>query len=321
MARRTLAPASVTVAAAFTGGKGVANAWDGEPIELLHPRTGAPAPFLVLAGRLCEANLFRAAHAAWFAGERVLADGGLALVTPVDPLFPALPLLEAARRQTADAPAGVFCDAEQALHCERCPHAACLAALLGAGAHEPASEGPQEPASGEAQELASGGLQEPQAQRSQLEAVCETRDVAGERFYRVDDARVLAWLRCKVARAAAALRGSGGAFGGMDDAGLAAYAAGLLGEWLSPAWQRKLAAAYGLPASGGDAKALQPLNRMPPDIANERPEKRPKVDPKEHARRVAAEAKAEAKKAQLARESSGMRSISSFFGAPKGRPK
>ena len=55
----------------------------------------------MLAGRLCEANLFRGAHAAWFAGPRVLADGGLALVTPVDPLLLALPLLEAARRQVS----------------------------------------------------------------------------------------------------------------------------------------------------------------------------------------------------------------------------
>jgi len=60
---------------------------------------GAPAPFMVVAGRLCEANLFRLPHAAWLAGERVLSDGGLVLVTPVDPLFLALPLLEAARRQ------------------------------------------------------------------------------------------------------------------------------------------------------------------------------------------------------------------------------
>ena len=57
----------------------------------------------MLAGRLCEANLFRGAHAAWFAGPRVLADGGLALVTLVDPLLLALPLLEAARRQARPA--------------------------------------------------------------------------------------------------------------------------------------------------------------------------------------------------------------------------
>ena len=68
--------------------------------------------------------------------------------------------------------------------------------------------------------------------------------------------QVLAWLRCKVARTVAALRASGGsAFVGMDDAGLAAYAAGLLGEWLAPAWQRRLAAACGLPASGNGPQA------------------------------------------------------------------
>lgn len=45
------------------------------------------------------------------------------------------------------------------------------------------------------------------------------------------------------------------------------------------------------------------------------------MDPKEHARRQAAEARAEAKKAQQARECAGMRSIASFFGAPKTRAK
>lgn len=63
-------------------------------------------------------------------------------------------------------------------------------------------------------------------------------------------AQVLAWLHCKVRRTAATLRAGGGAFASMDDAALAAYAAGLLGEWLSPAWQGKLSAAHGLPASG-----------------------------------------------------------------------
>ena len=70
------------------------------------------------------------------------------------------------------------------------------------------------------------------------------------RHERMQGAQVLAWLHCKVRRAAAALRIGGGAFAGMDDVALAAYAAGLLGEWLSPAWLAKLSAAYGLPASG-----------------------------------------------------------------------
>ena len=75
-------------------------------------------------------------------------------------------------------------------------------------------------------------------------------------------AQVLAWLHCKVRRAAAALRAGGGAFAGMDDAALVAYAAGLLGEWLSPAWLAKLSAAYGLPASGARRCAAVAMPRV-----------------------------------------------------------
>ncbi len=82
------------------------------------PRAGAPAPFLLRAGRLCETNLFRPPHGAWLAGGRALAGGGLALVTPVDPLLPALPLLEAARRQVRPrrAAVSVACEARPRCH-------------------------------------------------------------------------------------------------------------------------------------------------------------------------------------------------------------
>ncbi len=50
------------------------------------------------------------------------------------------------------------------------------------------------------------------------------------------------------------------------------------------------------------------------------PPRAAQVDPEEHARRQAAEARTEAKRAQQARECAGMRSIASFFGAPKRKP-
>ena len=80
--------------------------------------------------------------------------------------------------QTADAPAGVFCNAEQALQCERCPDAARLAALLGAAACIPA---------GKPAEALREAPPEPTA--SPLEAVCDTREVGGEQYYRVSDTR------------------------------------------------------------------------------------------------------------------------------------
>jgi len=76
--------------------------------------------------------------------------------------------------------------------------------------------------------------------------------------HRAPRAQALAWLRCKVAAAAGALRRTGGAFAGMDDAGLAAYAAGLLGEWLAPPWQRRLAAACGAAEHGAPAPGPRP---------------------------------------------------------------
>jgi hypothetical protein len=77
-------------------------------------------------------------------------------------------------RQTADAPAGVFCSAEEALHCERCPGAARLLPLL-AGA-------PGDGAGG----AGLGGC----AKRFALGAVCDTREAGGETYYRLSDARV-----------------------------------------------------------------------------------------------------------------------------------
>lgn len=59
---------------------------------------------------------------------------------------------------------------------------------------------------------------------------------------------MLAWLRLKVEQAKGALQGaSSAAFSGMDDVGLTAYSAGLLGEYLSPSWQQRMAAALQLP--------------------------------------------------------------------------
>lgn len=97
--------------------------------------------------------------------------------------------------QTPDAPAGVFCDAEQALQCERCPDAARLGALLGAATCTPAKE-PAE-ASREAPIEPAGSM---------LEAVCDTRDAGGEQFYRVSDsrARTCFLALCVLARRACA---------------------------------------------------------------------------------------------------------------------
>ncbi len=77
-------------------------------------------------------------------------------------------------QQTADEPAGVFCSAEEALHCESCPGATRLLPLL-AGAPDSAAGG-----------AGLGGC----AERSALGVVCDTREAGGETYYRLSDARV-----------------------------------------------------------------------------------------------------------------------------------
>lgn len=124
-----------------------------------------------------------------------------------------------------------------------------------------------------------------------------------------------------MAAAAAALRAApGSAFAAMDPPALTAYAAGLLGEYLAPAWEGRLATALGLQAasqpggaSRGGVPAGVPLNYDTTERFLPSEAKRPRLDPKEAARSKAAKDRAEAKKKAAAKEAAGMRKMSNFF--------
>ena len=60
---------------------------------------GVPTQYLRLHGHLQEVNWFKEQYSSWFCGDAVIGDGSLYLATPVDPLFLALPILEASRQQ------------------------------------------------------------------------------------------------------------------------------------------------------------------------------------------------------------------------------
>ena len=57
-----------------------------------------PAQYMRVGGHLQEVNWFKERYRSWFLGDSVISYGGLYLSTPVDPLFLALPILEASRR-------------------------------------------------------------------------------------------------------------------------------------------------------------------------------------------------------------------------------
>jgi ribonuclease H2 subunit B len=154
----------------------------------------------------------------------------------------------------------------------------------------------------------------------QMQCICDSKQVGDQFYYRLNDDRVLAWLSLKVEQTKAALVEQAAGFAGMDTLGLTAYAAGILGEYLSLEWSSKLSKYLGLPQPGDGAGnatatgAAAPPPMYNPDVAFDRPEtKRPRFDPKEAAKAKAQAARQEAKAAKAAKEAAGMRKLSSFF--------
>jgi len=149
-----------------------------------------------------------------------------------------------------------------------------------------------------------------------MQCICDSKQVGEQYFYRLNDARVLAWLGLKADQTKAALVEQASGFAGMDPMGLTAYAVGILGEYLSPEWSMKLSKYLELPQPGDDTAnggaAPPPLYNF--DVEFDRPDaKRPRFDPKEAAKVKAQAARQEAKAAKIAKEASGMRKLSSFF--------
>lgn len=202
------------------------------------------------------------------------------MCTPVDVLFILLPALDKA------AAAGTFCDLEQCLESLGSPHAHRLVPLLSNG---------------------------------QLECICDAKEAGGARYYRLNEAKALAWLRLKVEKTKAALIASSPQFGSLEDTALTVYAAGILGEYMTKDWSAKLATALNLPSemqAGGDGiKALAPQGYNPDLImpSQDREAKKPRLDPAAAAKAKALEARQAAKAAKLAKEAAGMRKLSSFF--------
>jgi ribonuclease H2 subunit B len=206
-------------------------------------------------------------------GEAVVQDGTLYVATPIDPLLLLLPLLEHAASK------GMFQDLESILENADLADAPALAPLL-----HPA----------------------------QVAHLSDCKEAGGQEYYRLNEDRALGWLKAKTTQAAAALAAAeGGAFAAMDLSGLTAYAAGLVGEYVSPRWRELLWSSLELP----DEAAAHP----PPHIDDDwRPnEKRARLDPKELAKTKAAAKRQEERAAKLAKEAAGMRKLSAFFFKPK----
>uniref|UniRef100_M8C5S3 Ribonuclease H2 subunit B n=1 Tax=Aegilops tauschii TaxID=37682 RepID=M8C5S3_AEGTA len=119
--------------------------------------------YLFTDGQLHEFNWFKERYGSWFLGDYVCEDGSVYYCTLVDPIFILLPLFEAARMSNGK-DLGKFRQLDEILYIEGYPGYQHLMSI--AGKH--------------------------------MELVCEVKEVANMKFFRLDDSKVLTWLCCKV---------------------------------------------------------------------------------------------------------------------------
>ncbi|EMS63126.1 Ribonuclease H2 subunit B [Triticum urartu] len=118
--------------------------------------------YLFTDGQLHEFNWFKERYGSWFLGDYVCEDGSVYYCTLVDPIFVLLPLFEAARMSNGK-DLGKFRQLDEILYIEGYPGYQHLMSI--AGKH--------------------------------MELVCEVKEVANMKFFRLDDSKVLTWMCCK----------------------------------------------------------------------------------------------------------------------------
>ncbi|KAG0267047.1 Ribonuclease H2 subunit B [Actinomortierella ambigua] len=132
---------------------------------LPNPRSGYPARYAIQDGLLLEIQkVDPEGTRSWFIHEAVQSDGSLFLMTPIDPVFMFIPILEIMRQQTSESQ-GRFITLDSLFDSDQYTSLRHLAHLNHVEKH--------------------------------LDLVCEVRD-SGMKTYRLDDDKVMAWLKKKV---------------------------------------------------------------------------------------------------------------------------
>uniref|UniRef100_A0A0E0KRV7 Ribonuclease H2 subunit B n=1 Tax=Oryza punctata TaxID=4537 RepID=A0A0E0KRV7_ORYPU len=144
----------------------------GNVLSLRHPRSDEETGYLFIDGQLHEFNWFKERFGSWFLGDYVCEDGSLYYCTVVDPILILLPILRAARMSSLNSftvlqngkDPGKFRQLDEILYVEGYPGYQHLMGIAG----------------------------------NHIELVCEVKEVANVKFFRLDDSKVLSWLCCKV---------------------------------------------------------------------------------------------------------------------------
>lgn len=201
-------------------------------VHLKNPKSGTATCYLVAPdGRLQELHWFKQSYAAWFIGDFVCSDGSLYIASPVDPIYMILPILEQVRMKKGD-DMGKFRALDEIMYVDGFPGYVHLLPVLA----------------------------------SCLELICELREVGQDKYYRLDDSKVLAWLCCKVKCTSEALLSSSNKyFSGLSEEDLKVYVVGLLGEYLKvDPWLNMLCQHMGVDLEASKKARLTTISNVQP---------------------------------------------------------
>uniref|UniRef100_A0A7N0R897 Ribonuclease H2 subunit B n=1 Tax=Kalanchoe fedtschenkoi TaxID=63787 RepID=A0A7N0R897_KALFE len=238
----------------------------GRLITLSHPKSGNKVCYLLSDEALHELHWFKQPYGSWFLGNYVSENDGMYFITPVDLVFVLLPLLDKARMRKgndADSHPGNFRQLEEVLFLDGYPDYHSLLPLAEAA----------------------------------IAVVCQVKEVGDFKFFRLDDAKVLAWLACKANQLKAALPKLDEHYAGRYERDTLMDSVLIMGEYLSESWLKLLcdhlklgfeqvtaatqpASVAAVSAGNGEAQSNLFQPKSASEKKNSKPAKKPKVETK-----------------------------------------
>ncbi|KAJ3044819.1 Ribonuclease H2 subunit B [Rhizophlyctis rosea] len=135
-------------------------------VLLPHPRTGTEVCFVIENNvNFLELQKVDSAQTrSWFVGNEVVKEGDLHIMSAFDPLYLLLPLLDESRKKTPDKP-GRYVSLDDVLYNDQYPSLSRLSSL--------------------------------HALEAKLTTIADVQDVGGSKFWRLNDEKVVGWLKAK----------------------------------------------------------------------------------------------------------------------------
>ncbi|KAI7816054.1 ribonuclease H2, subunit B [Gamsiella multidivaricata] len=142
------------------------NAEDPITVLLPSPSSGHPSRYVIQEGRLYEMQMIDSEGLrSWFIGDTIQSDGSIYIITLLDPIFMFIPILEFARLKTSKS-AGRFLALSDIFESDQYTSLRHLSHLINT--------------------------------ESYLSSICEVQESRDTMTFRLDDAKVMTWLKRKV---------------------------------------------------------------------------------------------------------------------------